>query len=66
MEIYKAKENHTFVRKIDGFDMGNELYLGDFIDGTKDTIDNYEQVYVVGNSSTDFMIMENPTMDDRW
>lgn len=44
MEIYKAKENHTFIRKIDGFDMGDELYLGDFIDGTKDTIDNYEEI----------------------
>ena len=24
--------------------MGNELYLGLFIDGTEDTIDNYEEV----------------------
>ena len=24
--------------------MGNELYLGKFIDGTEDVIDNYEEV----------------------
>lgn len=46
MEHYMAKENYTFIRKIDEFDMGNELYLGDFIDGTKDTIDNYKEVYI--------------------
>ena len=41
---YKAKEEYTFKRKVDGFIMGNELYLGLFIDGTQDTIDNYEEV----------------------
>lgn len=41
---YKAKEGYTFQRKVDGFIMGNELYLGLFIDGTQDTIDNYEEV----------------------
>ena len=41
---YKAKEGYTYKRKIDGFIMGNELYLGLFIDGTQDVIENYEEV----------------------
>ena len=41
---YKAKEGYTYKRKIDDFIMGNELYLGLFIDGTDDAIDNYEEV----------------------
>ena len=41
---YKAKEGYTYKRKIDGFIMGNELYLGLFIDGTQDVIGNYEEV----------------------
>ena len=41
---YKAKEGYTYKRKIDGFIMGNELYLGLFIDGTNDVIENYEEV----------------------
>ena len=41
---YKAKEGYTYKRKIDGYIMGNELYLGLFIDGTEDVIDNYEEV----------------------
>ena len=40
----KAKEGYTFLRKVDSFIMGNELYLGLYIDGTQDTIDNYEEV----------------------
>ena len=40
---YIAKEGYTYKRKIDGFIMGNELYLGRFIDGTDDVIDNYEE-----------------------
>ena len=40
----KAKEGYTYKRTIDDFIMGNELYLGLFIDGTEDTIDNYEEV----------------------
>ena len=39
----KAKEGYTFRRKVDSFIMGNELYLGLFINGTQDTIDNYEE-----------------------
>lgn len=41
---YKASEGMTYKRKADGHIMGNELYLGLFIDGTEDTIDNYEEV----------------------
>ena len=41
---YKTKEGYTYKRKIDNFIMGNELYLGLFIDGTDDVIDNYEEV----------------------
>ena len=41
---YKAKEGMTYRRKVDGFIMGNELYLGKFIDGTDDVIENYEEV----------------------
>ena len=41
---YKAKEGYTYKRKIDDFIMGNELYLGIFIDGTDDVIENYEEV----------------------
>lgn len=41
---YKAKEGYTYKRKVDDFIMGNELYLGIFIDGTDDAIDNYEEV----------------------
>lgn len=41
---YKASKGMTYKRKVDGHIMGNELYLGLFIDGTEDTIDNYEEV----------------------
>ena len=41
---YKAQECYTYKRKVDSFIMGNELYLGLFIDGTEDIIDNYEEV----------------------
>lgn len=41
---YKAKEGYTYKRKVDDYIMGNELYLGLFIDGTQDIIDNYEEV----------------------
>lgn len=41
---YIAKEGCVYKRKTDGFIMGNELYLGLFIDGTEDHIDNYEEV----------------------
>ena len=41
---YKAKDSYTYKRKIDGYIMGTELYLGLFIDGTDDVINNYEEV----------------------
>ena len=44
MKNYKAAEGKTFLRKVDGFIMGNQMYLGLFIDGTEDVIDNYEEV----------------------
>lgn len=40
---YIAQEGMTYQRKVDGFIMGNELYLGKFIDGTDDVIENYEE-----------------------
>lgn len=41
---YIAQKGMTFKRKIDGYIMGNELYLGEFVDGTDDVIENYEEV----------------------
>ena len=41
---YIAKEGYTYRRKVDNYIMGNELYLGIFIDGTEDVIENYEEV----------------------
>ena len=41
---YKAKEGYTYKRKIDGFIMGNEIYLDLFIDDTQDVIENYKEV----------------------
>ena len=41
---YIAQEGMTYRRKVDGYIMGNELYLGKFIDGTDDVIENYEEI----------------------
>lgn len=41
---YKAKKGYTYRRKVDNYIMGNELYLGKFIDETDDVIENYEEV----------------------
>lgn len=41
---YIAEKGYTFKRKIDDFIMGDNIYLGLFIDGTKDTIENYEEI----------------------
>lgn len=41
---YKAQAGMAYRRKVDGFIMGDELYLGKFIDGTDDVIENYEEV----------------------
>ena len=40
---YIADEGKTFIRLIDGKVMGNDLYLGLFVDGSEDTIDNYKE-----------------------
>ena len=42
--IHKAEEGKTYRRKNDNKIMGERLILGKFIDGTDDTIDNYEEV----------------------
>ena len=44
---YKADEGYVFIRIVDGFVMGKDLYLGLFIDDSEDTIDNYEEVEIV-------------------
>ena len=41
---YIAQEGFTFKRKVDNYIMGPELYLYNFIDGTPDKIENYEEV----------------------
>lgn len=48
---YKAKEGYTFKRKVDNFIMGNELYLGLFVDGSEDTINNYKEEVDNGNNA---------------
>lgn len=42
--IYTAGEGKTFRRKADGHIMGNRMILGNFVDGTPDVIENYEEV----------------------
>jgi ribosomal 50S subunit-associated protein YjgA (DUF615 family) len=41
---YSASEGMTYKRKIDGVVVGSSLYLGKFIDGSVDVIENYEEV----------------------
>ena len=48
---YIADKGKTFVRIIDNKIMGNELYLGLFIDGSEDTIDNYKEEVDNGNNA---------------
>ena len=48
---YIADEGKTFVRIIDSKIMGNDLYLGLFIDGSEDTIDNYKEEVDNGNNA---------------
>ena len=48
---YIADEGKTFVRIIDNKIMGNELYLGLFVDGSEDTIDNYKEEVDNGNNA---------------
>ena len=48
---YIADEGKTFVRLIDNKIMGNDLYLGLFVDGDEDTIDNYKEEVDNGNNA---------------
>lgn len=48
---YIADEGKTFVRLIDNKIMGNELYLGLFVDGSEDTINNYKEEVDNGNNA---------------
>ena len=48
---YIADEGKTFVRIIDNKIMGNDLYLGLFVDGSEDTIDNYKEEVENGNNA---------------
>ena len=48
---YIADEGKTFVRLIDNKIMGNERYLGLFVDGSEDTIDNYKEEVDNGNNA---------------
>ena len=48
---YIADEGKTFVRIIDNKIMGNDLYLGLFVDGSEDTIDNYKEEVDNGNNA---------------
>ena len=41
---YRASEGMIYKRKIDGAIVGRSLYLGKFIDGSIDIIENYEEV----------------------
>ena len=48
---YIADEGKTFVRIIGTKIMGNDLYLGLFVDGSEDTIDNYKEEVENGNNA---------------
>ena len=48
---YIADEGKTFVRLIDNKIMGNELYLGLFVDGSEDNIVNYKEEVDNGNNA---------------
>lgn len=48
---YIADEGKTFVRIIDNKIMGNDLYLGLFVDGSEDSIDNYKEEVDNGNNA---------------
>lgn len=50
---YKAPDGKVYVRKADGFVMGNDIYLGTFIDGSEDVIDNYEIMDADTDSDSD-------------
>lgn len=48
---YIADKGNTFVRIIDSKIMGNDLYLGLFVDGSEDIIDNYKEEVDNGNNA---------------
>ena len=48
---YIADEGKTFIRLIDNKIMGNDLYLGLYIDGSEDIIDNYKEEVDNGNNA---------------
>ena len=48
---YIADEGKIFVRIIDSKIMGNDLYLGLFVDGSEGTIDNYKEEVDNGNNA---------------
>ena len=67
---YKAKDGYTYERKIDNFIMGNELYLGKFIDGTDDVIENYKEVIddspkEENSNRLDYLYSKNDTNDTK-
>lgn len=41
---YTAAEGMTYKRIVDGVIVGSSIYLGKFIDGSDDVIDNYEEI----------------------
>lgn len=46
LKHYTADKGYTFRRKVDGFIMGNDMYLGlsNIDKKTEDVIDNYEEI----------------------
>lgn len=46
LKHYTADKGYTFRRKVDGFIMGNDMYLGlsNIDKKTEDVIENYEEV----------------------
>lgn len=46
LKHYTADKGYTFRRKIDGFIMGNDMYLGlsNIDKKTEDVIENYEEI----------------------
>lgn len=66
---YIAQEGFTFKRKVDDYIMGSELYLYNFIDGTPDKIENYEEVELPkeegGESAGEEPTPENPEPENE-
>lgn len=60
---YKAQKGFTYKRIVDDFIMGNELYLGTFIDGSEDTIENYVEVE---DTYSDSILIDNMEFNTNW